>query len=174
MKLTSEQYNELKESLASEAIESMVKEANEQENESILSNEKIAEIIEFKKAMVKEASEQEAQEEQIEEMAKRAYTVYEYAMRKIAHSQEMYDDGVVGQHACIEVLAEVGMFDENGFNKEAAEENEETINFANKVAESYDDSMSKIAAAEECYAEAIEEANAALEVIAACGYEIAE
>ena len=86
----------------------------------------------------------------------------------------MYTDGVAGQQACIEVLAEAGMFDENGFNKEAAEESEETINFANKVAESYDDSISKVAAAEECYAEAVNEANAALEVLAACGYELVQ
>ena len=160
MKLTGEQYNELKESLAEEAIANMEKEASEREAQSneILSDEKIAEIIEVRKAMVKEASEKEAAEYENEEMAKKAYAVYEYAIKKMAACEEMYTDGVAGQQACIEVLAEVGMFDENGFNKEAAEESEETINFANKVAESYDDSASKVAAAEECYAEAINEA----------------
>lgn len=181
MKLTTEQYNELKESLASEAIHNMEKEASEKANENneILTDEKIAEIIEAKKALIKEASEQEAQEKEAseddaEEMAKKAFEVYQYALNKIAACQEMYNDGIAGQEACIQILAEAGMYDENGFNKEAAEESEETINFANKVAESYDDSMNKIAAAEECYAEAIEEANAALEVIAACGYEVEE
>lgn len=173
MKLTTEQYNELKEKLAGEAIENMEKEAASNE---ILTDEKIAEIIEAKKAMVKEASEKEASEVEVndEEMVKKAMAVYEYAMNKIAASQEMYADGVAGQQACIEVLAEAGMFDENGFNKEAAEESEETINFANKVAESYDDSAMKIAAAEECYAEAVKECNAALEVLAGYGYEVEE
>lgn len=174
MKLTSEQYNELKEKLAEEAIENMVKEASEtNETMEILSDEKIAEIIEAKKSMIKEASENEDSKDD-EEMIKRAMAVYEYALNKIAASQEMYEDGVVGQQACIEVLAEAGMYDENGFNKEAAEESEETINFANKIAESYDDSINKIAAAEECYAEAVNEANAALEILAAYGYEIEE
>lgn len=175
MKLTPEQYNELKESLASEAIENMEKEAAEANGvEEMLTDEKIAKIIEAKKEMVKEASEQEAIQAEGEEMVKRAYEVYEYALRKMAASEEMYADGVYGQQACIEVLAEAGMYDENGFNKEAAEENEETVNFANRVAESYDDSTAKIAAAEECYAEAIEEANSALEVLAAYGYKVEE
>ena len=167
MNLTTEQYDELKDKLASEAIETMTKEASEE----VLTDEKIAEILEAKKAMVKEAS---AQEAEAEEMVNRAMSVYEYAMRKIAACEEMYADGVAGQQACIEVLAEVGMYDENGFNKEAAEESEETVNFANKVAESYEDSAMKVAAAEECYAEAINEANAALEVLAAYGYEVEE
>lgn len=174
MQLTTDQYNELKESLAQEAIENMEKEASEaHEDNNMLTDEKIAEIIEARKEMVKEAATQEDVVTD-EDMVKRAYEVYQYALRKIAASEEMYQDGAAGQQACIEVLAEVGMYDENGFNKEAAEENEETINFANKVAESYDDSMAKIAAAEECYTEAIEEANAALEVLAEYGYELAE
>jgi len=172
MQLTTEQYNELKESLANEALENMEKEAAEANND-MLTDEKIAEIIEARKEIIKEAA---TAEETVtdEDMVKRAYEVYQYALRKIAASEEMYADGVAGQQACIEVLAEVGMYDENGFNKEAAEESEETVSFANKVAESYDDSMAKIAAAEECYSEAVEEANAALEVLASYGYEIEE
>lgn len=176
MKLSSEQYNELKEKLAEEAIENMVKEASENENEDntmeVLSSERIDQIIEERKEMIKQAGENNHSED--EELIKRAMAVYEYSLNKIAACEEMYQDGATGQQACIEVLAEVGMYDENGFNKEAAEESEETIYFANKIAESYDDSINKIAAAEECYAEAINEANAALEVLAAYGYEIEE
>ena len=153
MQLTTEQYNELKESLANEALENMEKEAAEM-NEETMTDEKIAEIIEARKEMVKEAATAE-EELNDEEMVKRAYEVYQYALRKIAASEEMYADGAAGQQACIEILAEAGMYDENGFNKEAAEESEETANFANKIAESYDDSMAKVAAAEESYAEAI-------------------
>lgn len=177
MKLTGAQYEELKEKLASEAIDGMMKEAAEgegvaNEEKEQLTDEQIQAILAAKKQEVAQGSREEKEAEEADVMIQKAAAVYEYAMRKIAACEEMHADGVIGQQACIEVLAEVGMYDENGFNKEAAEESEETVNFANKIGESYDDSTSKVAAAEECYAEAVNEANAALEVLAGFGYEV--
>lgn len=172
MKLHDEQYNELVEKLASEVVDKIAgEEAGEQ-----LSEEQVQAILAEKKKQLAEEAQTEGkdvvdEEAEAEELAQKAASVYEYAMRKIAACEEMYADGSLEQRACIETLAEVGLYDENGLNKEAAEQSEDAMFFVEKVAEAYDDALAKTAAAEECYAEAVEEANAAIEVLASLGYE---
>lgn len=118
-----------------------------------------------------EAKKEELANNDNKEVEEKAAAVYEYALRKIAACEEFYNDGVLGQQACIEVLAEAGLMDENGLNKEAAEQDEETAYVVNKIAEEYDEYMNKVAAAEECYEEAVGELKAAMEVLAELGYE---
>lgn len=173
MKLNKEQYNEMVEKLASEIVEGLDNEVEAGEQEPQMTEEQIAAIIEAKKAAIAKA--QAEQGEKVEEGAseeEKAAAVYEYAMNKIAACQDMYSEGMLEQQACIETLAEAGIYDENGFNKEAAESSDEHIFFTNKIAEHHESAMNKIAAAEECYAEAQIEANAAMEVLAGLGYEL--
>lgn len=105
------------------------------------------------------------------QLEEKAAEVFEYALRKIAACEEMYADGVSDQEACIEVLAEAGLYDEHGFNKEAAEESEEAMEFATEVSNVYDEAMDKIAAAEECYEEAVSDLQDSMEVLKQFGYE---
>lgn len=119
-----------------------------------------------KKVLDKKNSKKES--EQIEQQA---CELYEYALRKVAACEEMYNDAIEDQESCIEVLAEVGLYDEYGFNKEASESNEEIYEFTEGVSSVYDESLQKIAAAEECYEEAIEDLGTAIEVLAHFGYE---
>ena len=111
------------------------------------------------------------QKKDSENLEKEATELYEYAMRKIAACEAMYYDGMSDQGACIEVLAEAGLYDEDGFNKEAAESSEEAIEFSNEISGVYDESLNKIAAAEECYQEAVSDLGQAVEVLEAFGYE---
>lgn len=134
-----------------------------------LTEEQIQAILEAKK---REMAEADAGQAAAAEMEEKAAAVYEYALNKIAACQEMYADGVYGANACMEVLAEAGLLYEDGsLCKEAAEADEDSIIFTNKVADEYDDSLNKVAAAEECYAEACEELGAAMEVLAGFGYD---
>lgn len=169
MKLNEEQYRELVDKLASEIVEEGVqKEASEEENKE----DKVKEMIEAKKKEIAEKNEKEAMEAEAQELAEKAAAVYEYALRKIAACEEYYADGMQGQEACVELLKEAGVITEEGFNKEAAEANEEVMEMTTKIASFYDEAECKIVAAQEKYAEAVEEANAALEVLAELGYEL--
>lgn len=166
MKLNQDQYSEIVNKLASEiAGEVIDKTAGEEESKS----EGVKNLIAEKKQAILEAIKKK-QEGNKEENAEKAAQVYEYAMNKIATCEEYYNDGVAEGQACIEVLAEAGILTEDGFNKEAAEADEETLEITASICEMYDDAMAKTAAAEEKYAEACEEANAALEVLAELGY----
>lgn len=173
MKLDNNQYNELKEKLAEQIVASLGAEKLAEEEQPELSEEEVKALLEAKKQEIanRENGEEATEDEAVEELEQKAAMVYEYALNKIAACEDMYADGVMTQQACIETLAEVGLYDENGLNKEAAESSEETIFFTNKVAEEYDDACEKIAAAEEKYAEGIEELRSAMEVLAELGYE---
>lgn len=154
------QYQEMVDKVANNILAGIEKRAEAED--SGLSDEQIQAIIEAKK---QQAAQDEAEEE-------KAAEVYEYAMRKIAACQEVYNEGVLQQQACIETLAEAGfMYEDGTLNKEAAEESEETVDFVNKVAAYYDDGQDMIEAAEEKYAEALDELSVAMEVLAAYGYE---
>lgn len=171
MNLNDEQYNELKEKLAQEIIDSIDKTAGEEESPQ-LTEEQIKAILAAKKAEIAKREGAAAENsDNGEEIESKAMAVYEYALNKIAACEEMYQEATLDKQACIESLVQAGLVDENGLNKQAAEENEETALFTNTVAEVYDDAINKIAASEECYAEAIDELNAATEVLADCGYE---
>lgn len=160
--MNNRQYEEIVDKVASNILVGMEKRAAEQEEG--LTDEQIQALIEAKK--------QEAAQNQEEADEEKAAEVYEYALRKIAACEEVYNDGIAQQQACIETLAEYGFMDENGYlNKEAAEESEETAYFVNKVAAYYDDGQDKIDAAEEKYAEAVEELSVAMEILAEYGYE---
>lgn len=173
MKLNAQQYNELKEKLASEIVEKI---AGQEEEQQQLTEEQVAAILEAKKRQLAEqeaeAEEEDEVEDEEQEQAEKAASVYQYALNKIAACEQLYADGLLSQQACIETLAEAGLYDEDGLNKEAAESSEEAMFFVEKVAEEYDDALNKVAAAEECYTEAINEANAAIEVLASLGYEL--
>lgn len=106
------------------------------------------------------------------EVEKEACEAYEYALRKIATAEAWYNDAVLEQEACIETLAEAGMYDENGFNKEAAEESQETVDFANEVSNIYNEATEKIAAAQEVYSESIKEAEKLAYYLTELGYEL--
>ena len=166
MKLTNNQYSEMVEKLANEIVEDFGVEKTAGEGQK-LTPEQNKKIIEAKKAQAKAQAQggSKASEEE------KAAAVYENAMNKIALCQEMYEDGTIQKQACIETLAEAGLYDENGLDKEAAESSEEAIQFTNQIAGIYDDGSEKIAAAEECYADACIEVNAAMEVLASYGYE---
>lgn len=105
------------------------------------------------------------------DIEEKAAEAYEYSIRKIAACEEMYADAMLDQEVCIEVLAEVGLYDKNGINKEAAEESAEAAEFFGAVSMAYDESLLKIAAAEDCYAEAVETLNEATDILADFGYE---
>lgn len=107
-----------------------------------------------------------------QEMAEKAAAVYEYALNKIALCEELYQIGLGEQEGCLEILAENGLLDESGLNKEAAESSDEAYNLTEIVANEYNDACEKIAAAEECYASSMEELNGSLEVLAELGYDI--
>lgn len=171
MKLNNEQYSELVDKLASEIAEELEVMAAEEEedNQEGLTDEQIKRIIEAKKQEIAENEQAPQDEDEAEEIAQKSAAVYEYAMRKIAACEDFYNDGIASKQACIEVLAEAGLMDEYGLNKEAAESTKEAMEFTNKIAEIYDDADQKIMAAQEKYAEACEEANAALEVLASLG-----
>lgn len=117
-----------------------------------------------------EAREVEASE--VEEMAEKAAAVYQVAMAKIAAAQEAYVEAECDQEDCLEVLAEYGIVDEYGFNKEAAESDDELYSLAEEGIDFYNDALEKQAAASEVYADNLENASAAIEVLAALGYDV--
>lgn len=176
LKLTQSQSRELVEKLATEIVDG-IEEKNAGEGEQQMTEEQIKALIAAKK---QEVAEREAegetdgapatQKEAPVTQEEKAAAVYYNALSKIAACEDMYYDGAIQQQACIETLAEAGLYDEHGLNKEAAEASEETVYFTNKVADLYQDGEEKIAAAQECYAEAHQELSAAMEVLAEYGY----
>lgn len=106
------------------------------------------------------------------EMVEKAAAVYEYAMNKIAMAQEVYAEAESGRDECLEILASAGMLDEDGLNKEAAEQDEEIYDATVKLASIHDEALEKMAAAEEVYEEAVREVQAAEQVLNAYGIEI--
>lgn len=158
MKLNKEQYTELTEKLASELVENMYT----TEGAGIAD-----ELMQEKMAGYVDAGE-EYTDEELEVMANE---VYDRALAKMAAAQSFYDDGAVQQQACIETLAEAGLYNEYGLDKEAAEQSDETIDFVNRVAEYYEDAQEKMASAEEVYAEASEELQASAQILNEFGYE---
>lgn len=108
---------------------------------------------------------------QLAELEQKAAATYEYALRKIAASEEMFIAGELQKQACIELLAENGLLTEEGaLCKEAAEQSEEHIAFTNKVADSFNDALEKMAGAEDCYGESVIELKAAMEILTDLGY----
>lgn len=175
MKLNKSQYTELVEKFAGEVDTMLSKQAEaETEGEGKLTEDQVKAILEAKKQEIaekKEAEDKEKCEDSEDEMEAKAAAVYEYAMNKIATCQAFYSDGVLGQQSCLEVLAQAGILGVDGIDKEAAESSDDAVTLMETVAGVYDDCQEKIAAAEECYAEAVQEAGAAMEVLAAFGYE---
>lgn len=176
MKLNEEQYNDSITKLADEIIGDMLEEKQagyEGGEEMMTEGAMIADnAIEEKMAgYMSDEMEVEAGEElTVEEMEIRAREVLDYGLRKMAASEEMFAEGEAQMQACIETLAENGLYDENGLNKEAAESSEEAIDFTNRIAEHYEDAMNKQASAEEVYAESEIEVQAAVEVLQELGY----
>lgn len=175
-KLNDQQCKELTEKLAQEIVDNITEKtaASDEGQQEQLTEDQIKAIIASKKKEIAERQNEEGVNEQPTSNTEpeKAAMVYQNALDKIAACEKMYIDGEIQKQACIEVLAEAGLYDENGLNKEAAEYSDETIYFTNKVAESYDDSEEKIAAAQECYDEAVEHLNAAKEVLAQYGYTV--
>lgn len=170
MKLTRSQSAELVDKLADEIVANIEKTAAEAEGGEQLTDEQIAAIVAAKKKQLAEQAEKEESQPEDNNQEEKAAAVYYNALSKMAASEEMFNDGVIQQQACIETLAEAGLYDENGLNKQAAESSQEAIDFTNRVAEIYDDGEQKIAAAQECYAEAEVALGAAMEVLAGYGY----
>lgn len=105
--------------------------------------------------------------------ASEAYAVANYAINKMAASEEFYADGQADMQASLEVLAEYGFLDENGgLDKQAAEESYETIDFVNNALDTYNDGAEKMAAAEHCYNEGEIELTAAVQVLEDLGYSL--
>lgn len=105
--------------------------------------------------------------------ASEAYAVADYAINKMAASEEFYADGQADMQASLEVLAEYGFLDENGgLDKQAAEESYETIDFVNNALDTYNDGAEKMAAAEHCYNEGEIELTAAVQVLEDLGYSL--
>lgn len=200
MKLTNEQYNEFKEKIASEIVDAVTGEeevAPMQDVADTLTEEQVEAIIAAKEreiaeramqeqAMQEEAMQGEAMQEeygdeeelteeeaaQLAELEQKAAATYEYALRKIAACEELYAAGEIQKTASIELLAENGLLCEDGsLSKEAAEQSEEHLLFAEKVAASYEDAEEKIAAAQDCYNESVIELKAAMEILSDLGYE---
>lgn len=109
---------------------------------------------------------------ELEVMAEKAAAVYEYALEKIAMAEEVYAEAQGCREECLEVLASAGILDEDGIDKEAAEQDEEVYEATYKLASMHDDALEKMAAAEEVYAEAMMEIQAAEEVFEELGIEI--
>lgn len=109
---------------------------------------------------------------ELEIMAEKAAAVYNHALEKIAMAEEVYAEAEGCREECLEVLASAGMLDEDGINKEAAEEDEDVYEATCRLASMHDDALEKMAAAEEVYAEAMMEIQAAEEVFEELGIEI--
>ena len=127
MKLNREQYTELTEKLASELVENMY----------TTEGASVADDM-MQEKMAGYAYEDDYTDEEIEVMANE---VYDRALAKMAAAQSFYEDGAAQEQACIESLAEAGLYDEYGLDKEAAESSEEAIDFTNRVAEYYEDAQ---------------------------------
>ena len=155
MKLNREQYTELTEKLANELVENMYTTEGASIADDVM-QEKMAGYVE-----------DDYTDEEREIMANE---VYDRAVAKMAAAQSFYEDGVAQQQACIESLAEAGLYDEYGLNKEAAESSDEAIDLTNRVAEYYEDAQEKIASAEEVYAESVDELNASAQILSEFGY----
>ena len=156
MKLNREQYTELTEKLASELVENMY----------TTEGASVADDM-MQEKMAGYAYEDDYTDEEIEVMANE---VYDRALAKMAAAQSFYEDGAAQEQACIESLAEAGLYDEYGLDKEAAESSEEAIDFTNRVAEYYEDAQEKMASAEEVYAEASDELMASAQILSEFGY----
>lgn len=109
---------------------------------------------------------------EMEIMAEKAAAVYNYALEKIAMAEEVYAEAEGCREECLEVLASAGMLDEDGIDKEAAEQDEDVYEATVKLASMHDDALERIAAAEEVYEEAMMEIQAAEEVLNSFGIEL--
>lgn len=135
----------------------------------LIDNQKLAsEIDAYKGEFMKQASYGE-DDYTIEE---KAASVYYYSQEKMATASEYYDDGVATQQACLQVLANYNLIDDQGtIVKEAAESSPEAQELLAKVASVYDDACEKIASAEQVYGESQKECLAAMQVLSELGYD---
>lgn len=119
-----------------------------------------------------EDQEERIAEAQAAEMIEKAAMVYDFAINKMAAAEEVFAEAEGHKDECLEVLASAGLLDEDGINKEAAEEDEEVLEATLRLAQSHDEALEKMAEAEEVYVEAEMERQAAEEVLNYFGIEI--
>lgn len=116
--------------------------------------------------------EERVAEAQTEEMIKKAAIVHDYAVEKMAAVEEAYSEASEYAGECLEVLANAGLLEEDGINKEAAEEDEEVYEATVRLASAHDEAIEKMAELEEIYEEAAMEREAAEQVLGYFGIEI--
>lgn len=137
-----------------------------------LTKEQYCEMVEKLAGEAIDNHEERVAEAQAEEMIKKAAAVYDYAVEKMASAEEEYKEASEYAENCLEVLANAGLLEEDGINKEAAEEDEEVFEATMKLASAHDQAIEKMAELEEFYQEAEMERQAAEEVLNYFGIEI--
>lgn len=119
-----------------------------------------------------ENHEERVAEAQAVEMIEKAAAVYDYATNKMELAEDAYREASEHVNECLEVLANAGLLEEDGINKEAAEEDEDVYEATVKIAEAHDESLQKMAELEEFYQELEMERTAAEQVLNYFGIEI--